>query len=141
MSSRDAKQIRNSTAEFLIFTNQAGENSIEVRVEDGTVWLSQKQMAALFDVTVPTINEHLASLFDQGEIRKEATIRNFRIVQKEGHREVTRGVDFGSLDAIIAVGFRVNSERALQFRQWAREVLRKFAIRGYVLDKERLKAS
>jgi len=139
MTPRDAKQIRNSTAEFLIFTSQAGENSIEVRVEDGTVWLSQKQMAALFDVTVPTINEHLASLFDLGEIRREATIRNFRIVQKEGNREVTRGVDFGSLDAIIAVGFRVNSGRALQFRQWARDVLRKFAIRGYVLDKERLK--
>ncbi|BDU77980.1 virulence RhuM family protein [Mesoterricola sediminis] len=139
MISRDAKQIRNSTAEFLIFTNQTGENTIEVRVEDGTVWLSQKQMAALFDVTVPTIHEHLTTLFDQGEIRREATIRNFRIVQKEGNRKVTRGVDFGNLDAIIAVGFRVNSERALQFRQWARDVLRKFAIRGYVLDKERLK--
>lgn len=139
MSHEKRSHIRNSTAEFLIFTKQAGENSIEVRVEGETVWLSQKQMAALFEVTVPTINEHLATLYAQGEIRREATIRNFRIVQKEGGREVGRNVDFCNLDAIIAVGFRVNSERAIQFRQWAGEVIRDFAIKGYVLDKERLK--
>ncbi len=132
-------QIRNSTAEFLIFTKQAGESTIEVRVEDETVWLTQKLMAALFEVSVPTINEHMANLYAQEEIVKGATIRNFRTVQKEGNREVARNVDFYNLDAIIAVGFRVNSSRAVQFRQWAAGVLRDFAIRGYVLDKERLK--
>ena len=132
-------QIRNSTAEFLIFTRQAGEDGIEVRVAEETVWLTQKLMAALFEVTVPTINEHLANLLQQGEIVAAATIRNSRTVQTEGRREVARNVDFYNLDAIIAVGFRVNSVRAIQFRQWAAGVLRDFAIRGYVLDKERLK--
>lgn len=132
-------QIRNSTAEFLIFTRQAGDDGIEVRVEDETIWLTQKLMATLFEVTVPTINEHLANLYSQGEIVKGSTIRNFRTVQKEGGREVARAVEFYNLDAIIAVGFRVNSARAIQFRQWATCVLRDFAIRGYVLDKERLK--
>ncbi len=139
MNKEKKLQIRNSTAEFLIFTKQAGENSIEVRVEDETVWLTQKLMAALFEVSVPTINEHLANLYAQEEISKVSTIRNFRTVQKEGNRDVTRNVDFYNLDAIIAVGFRVNSTRAIQFRQWATAVLRDFAIRGYVLDKERLK--
>ncbi len=132
-------RIRNSTAEFLIFSKQAGENSIEVRVEDETVWLTQKLIAILFEVTVPTVNEHLANIYLQGELTQEATVRNFRIVQKEGNREVARNVDCYSLDAIISVGYRVNSIRATQFRQWATGVLRDFAIRGYVLDKERLK--
>lgn len=124
-------QIRNSTAEFLIFTRQAGEKGIEVRVEEETVWLTQKLIAVLFGVTVPTVNEHLANLYAQKEISEPATIRNFRTVQKEGRREVARNVDFYNLDAIIAVGFRVNSVRATQFRQWAIAVLRDFAIRGY----------
>lgn len=139
MSKEKKLRIRNSTAEFLIFTRQASEDGIEVRVEGETVWLTQKLMAALFDVTVPTINEHLANLFQQDEITAAATIRKFRTVQTEGSREVARNVDFYNLDAIIAVGFRVNSVRAIQFRQWATGVLRDFAIRGYVLDKERLK--
>jgi hypothetical protein len=132
-------RIRNGTAEFLIFTGQAGEDGIEVRVAEETVWLTQKLMGTLFEVTVPTINEHLANLYAQGEISQAATIRNFRIVQKEGGREITRNIEFYNLEAIIAVGFRVNSARAIQFRQWAASVLRDFAIRGYVLDKERLK--
>jgi hypothetical protein len=132
-------QIRNSTAEFLIFTAQAGENGIEVRLEDETVWLTQKLMAALFEVSVPTINEHLANLYKHCEIEATATLRKFRIVQTEGSRQVGRDVDFYNLDAIIAVGFRVHSLRATQFRQWATGILRDFAIRGYVLDKERLK--
>ncbi len=135
----EARRIHNSTAEFLIFTKQAGESTIEVRVEDETVWLSQKQMAVLFDASVQTINQHLLNLYDQGEVQREATIKNFLIVQDEGGRQVNRKVDFCNLDAIIAVGFRVNSERAIQFRQWATSVLRDFTIRGYVLDKERLK--
>ena len=131
-------QIRNSAAEFLIFTAQTGEKGIEVRVEDQTVWLSQKLMAALFEVSIPTINEHLANLYKHGEITAGATLRKFRIVQTEGSREVARDVDFYNLDAIIAVGFRVHSLRATQFRQWAAGILRDFAIRGYVLDKQRL---
>jgi hypothetical protein len=132
-------QIRNSTAEFLIFTSQAGENTIEVMVQDETVWLTQKMIAALFEVEVNTINYHLKEIYKSGELLEAATIRNFRIVQTEGKREVNRDVEFYNLDVIISVGYRVNSQRATQFRQWATSVLRDFAIRGYVLDKERLK--
>ncbi|HSX04606.1 MAG TPA: RhuM family protein [Rhabdochlamydiaceae bacterium] len=132
-------RIRNSTAQFLIFTAQSSENSIEVRIADESVWLTQKLMGVLFEVSVKTINEHLINLFDQKEILREATIRNFRIVQKEGAREVSRNIEFYNLEAIIAVGFRVSSQRAIQFRQWAVSVLKDFAILGYVLDKERLK--
>ena len=139
MKPENKLQIRNSTAEFLIFTRQAGEDGIEVRVEGETVWLTQKLMAALFDVDVRTINEHLGNIYSGGEQVREATVRKFRIVQMEGSREVAREVEHYNLDAIIAVGFRVNSPRATQFRQWATGVLRDFAIRGYVLDKERLK--
>lgn len=138
MTDRDKKLIRNSTAEFLIFTGQAGEQSIEARYEDETIWLSQKLMATLFDVGVNTINYHLKEVFESGEVQPEATIRKFRIVQTEGSRKVTRGVDFYNLDAIISVGYRVNSVRATQFRQWATQVLREFAIKGYVLDKKRM---
>lgn len=130
--------IRNSTTEFLIFSGQSGEKSIETRYEDETIWLSQKLMAQLFDVDVRTVNEHLKNIFGQGELRREATIRKFRIVQTEGKREVSRNVDFYNLDAIISVGYRVNSVRATQFRQWATNVLREFAIKGYVLDKKRM---
>ena len=131
-------QIRNSTAEFLVFTNQEGENTIEVRIEDETVWLSQKLIAVLFEVEVNTINYHIKEILKSGE-QKGATIRNFRIVQIEGKRQVERDVEFYNLDMIISVGYRVNSDRAMQFRQWATNVLHDFAIRGYVLDKERLK--
>jgi len=139
MSKEKRIQIRNSTTEFLVFTAQAGEQGIEVRIEDETVWLTQKLMATLFEVDVRTISEHLGNIFASSELSEKATIRNFRIVQKEGSREVARNVDFYNLDAIIAVGFRGNSLRATQFRQWAIGVLRSFAIRGYVLDDERLK--
>ncbi|MDG6249646.1 MAG: RhuM family protein [Methanocalculus sp.] len=132
------KHIRNSTAEFLIFTVSSGEESIEVRYEDNTIWLSQKMMAVLFDVNVRTVNEHLINIYESKELSQEATIRNFRIVQTEGNREVTRTIDHYSLDAIISVGYRVNSQRATQFRQWATEILTNFAIKGYVIDKKRM---
>jgi hypothetical protein len=131
-------QIRNSTAEFLIFTAQAGEGSIEVRVEEDTVWLTQKLMAELFGVSVSTINEHLKNIFAIRELEQRASIRNFRIVQTEGSRQVSRSIEFYNLDAIISVGYRVNSARATQFRQWATGILREFAIKGYVLDRKRL---
>jgi len=135
---KKSKLIRNSTAEFLIFTSQTGENSIEARYEDETIWLSQKLMAELYDVHIATINEHLKNIFKSGELEKNATIRKFLIVQTEGKRQVSRNVDFYNLDAIISVGYRVNSVRATQFRQWATKVLREFAIKGFVLDKKRL---
>ena len=135
---RSVQRIRNSTAEFLIFTGQTGEQSIEARYEDETVWLSQRLMAELFAVSVPTINEHLKNIYETSELTRESTIRNFRIVQQEGGRNVSRQVEFYNLDAIISVGYRVNSMRATQFRQWATQVLREFAIKGYVLDKKRL---
>jgi hypothetical protein len=124
----EKKLIRNSTAEFLIFTGQAGEQSIEARYEDETVWLSQKLMAVLFDVGVRIVNEHLKNIYAQNELVPESAIRKFRIVQNEGTREVSRTVDFYNLDAIISVGYRVNSVRATQFRQWATQVSREFAI-------------
>ena len=105
MSSEKKLRIRNSTAEFLIFTRQAGEEGIEVRVAEETVWLSQKLMAALFELSVPTINEHLANLYALREMDKGATLRNFRTVQKDGSREVSRAIDYYNLDTIIAVGW------------------------------------
>jgi hypothetical protein len=130
--------IRNSTAEFLIFTAQAGEYSIEARYEDETIWLSQKLMGELFQVETNTINYHLKEIYKSGEAEENRTIRNFRIVQTEGKRQVERNVEFYNLDAIISVGYRVNSIRATQFRQWATKVLKDFAIKGFVLDKKRL---
>ncbi|MBN2683094.1 MAG: virulence RhuM family protein [Bacteroidales bacterium] len=133
------QQIRNSTAEFLVFSKQSGKNTIEVRIEDETVWLSQKLISVLFEVEVNTINYHIKEIYKSGEQDENSTVRKFRIVQAEGKRNVERNVDFYNLNVIIATGYRVNSERALQFRQWATNVLKDFAIRGYVLDKERLK--
>lgn len=132
------KLIRNSTAEFLIFTAQAGEQSIESLYESETVWLTQKLMAALFAVDVRTVSEHLNNIYKSFELQRETTIRKFRTVQVEGSREVSRNVDYYNLDAIISVGYRVNSVRATQFRQWATGVLREFAIKGFVMDKKRL---
>ena len=127
--------IRNSTAEFLIFTGQAGEQSIEARYEDQTIWLSQKLMAELFSVDVRTISEHLKNIFAREELAAEAVIRKFRITASDGKNYQTQ---FYNLDAIISVGYRVNSIRATQFRQWATGVLREFAIKGYVLDRQRM---
>jgi len=130
--------IRNSTAEFLIFQAQSKEDSIEVKYADETVWLSQKMIAKLFEVSIPTVNEHLRNIFDSNELDKNPTIRKFLIVQNEGSRDVKREVDFYNLNAIISIGYRVNSKRATQFRIWATKVLKQFAIKGYVLDKKRL---
>jgi hypothetical protein len=136
MSKEKKLQIRNSTAEFLIFTRQTGEDGIEVRVAEETVWLTQKLISVLFDKGRSTITEHLKNIFETGELDEKAVCRDFRHTAGDRKDYTTR---FYNLDAIIAVGFRVNSARAIQFRQWATGVLRDFAIRGYVLDKERLK--
>ncbi|MBK5247577.1 MAG: virulence RhuM family protein [Peptostreptococcaceae bacterium] len=127
--------IRNSTTEFLIFTAQAGEQSIEARYEEESVWLSQKLIAQLFDVDVRTVNEHLQNIFKSEELQEDSVIRKFRITASDGKKYNTY---FYNLDAIISVGYRVNSVRATQFRQWATQVLREFAIKGYVLDKKRM---
>jgi hypothetical protein len=131
-------QIRNSTAEFLIFTKQAGESGIEVRVQDGTIWLSQKLMATLFDCSTDNISLHLKSIYAEKELSEPATTEDFSVVQQEGSREVQRMVKHYNLDAIIAVGYRINTKRATVFRQWATSVLRDYALRGYVIDKKRM---
>lgn len=135
---RKKLQIRNSTAEFLIFQIENKEEGIEVLYQDETLWLTQKTMSILFDVDIRTINEHLKNIYSQGEVDKNTTIRKNRIVQKEGNRNISREVFIYSLDAIISVGYRVNSVRATQFRQWCTFILRQFAIRGYVIDKKRM---
>lgn len=126
--------VRNSTAEFLVFTAKAGD-SIEVRYEDETIWLPQKLMASLFGVDVRTISEHLQNIFASNELSEDSAIRKFRITASDSKQYET---NFYNLDAIISVGYRVNSARATQFRQWATGVLRNFAIRGYVLDRKRM---
>lgn len=132
------KLIRNSTAEFLMFTAQAGEQSIEARYEDETVWLTQQLMAELFQVQPQNITIHLKNIYAEGELDELATCKDFLQVQQEGNRQVQRQRKFYNLDAIISVGYRVNSVRATQFRQWATQVLREFAIKGYVLDRVRM---
>ena len=126
-------------SEIILYTAPDGVAKVEVHFEDETFWLPQRRIAELFGVSVPTVNEHLASIFNSGELERGATIRKFRIVQLEGGREVEREVEHYSLDAIIAVGYRVNSKQATQFRIWATNTLKEFVIKGFVLDDERLK--
>lgn len=128
-----------SGSEMLLYRTEDARIRIEVRLEGDSVWLTQRMMAELYQVSVPTINEHLANIYAEKEIEPERTLRNFRIVQVEGGREVRRGVDHYNLDAILAVGYRVRSPRGTQFRQWATERLREYLIKGFALDDERLK--
>ncbi len=125
--------------DILLYTTPAGKVQIEVIFDDETFWLSQRKMGELFGVEVQTINYHLKEIFKSGELAEAATIRKIRIVQTEGKREVARDVDFYNLDAIIAVGYRVNSYQATQFRIWATQTLKEFIVKGFVLDDERLK--
>ena len=127
--------IRNSTMEFLIFTGQSSEQSIEARYEDETIWLPQKLMAQLFDVDVRTVSEHLGNIFANSELQEDSVIRKFRNTASD---DKTYNTNFYNLDAIISVGYRVNSIRATQFRQWATQILREFSIKGYVLDRKRM---
>ena len=124
---------------FLLYTAPDGAVKVDVYFKDETVWLTQKALAELFGVKVPAINKHLNNIFESGELSREATISKMEIVQSEGGRSVTREVEIYSLDAIIAVGYRVNSYQATQFRIWATKTLREFIIKGFVLDDERLK--
>ncbi len=126
-------------SEILIYKTEDGRTRIQVRLEDETVWLTQKMMSGLFQKDVRTINEHIQNIFEEGELVPEATIRNFRIVQTEGSRQVTREVDFYNLDVIISIGYRVKSLRGTQFRIWATQRLREYIVKGFTLDDERLK--
>ncbi len=131
-------EIRNSTAEFLTFLAENKEDGVQVVYSDETIWATQVAMGELFGVSSKTINEHLTNIFNEGELQKDATIRNFQIVQLEGTRKVNREPMFYNLDAIISVGYRVSSIRATQFRQWCTYILRQYAIRGYVVDRKRM---
>jgi hypothetical protein len=124
---------------LVLFQPNDGGSAVRVRIEGETVWLTQRLMADLFQVSVKTVNEHLQNIYAEDELRPEATIRKFRIVQTEGAREVSRTVDHYALDAILAVGYRVRSHRGTQFRRWATTTLSEYLVKGFVLDEERLK--
>lgn len=133
--------IRSSAAEYLTYVASIGDqqDSIEMRYEDENIWLTQKMMATLYDVDVRTINEHIKKIYSDSELEEDSTIRNFRIVQTEGSRQVTRDTKHYNLQMIIAVGFKVNSERAVQFRKWVNQIAKDYTIKGWVMDDERLK--
>ena len=133
--------IRSSAAEYLTFVASTGESdvSFEMRYEDENIWLTQKMMAVLYDVSLPTINEHIKRIYADGELTEEATIRKFRIVQEEGTRKVNRELTHYNLQMIIAVGFKVNNQRAVQFRKWAGQIVKDYTIQGWTMDAERLK--
>jgi hypothetical protein len=126
-------------SKFLIYNTPNNEVRVDVYLEDETVWLTQKAMGELFGVVKSTISEHLSNVYESGELTKEATVRNFRTVQIEGERKVNRDLEYYNLDAIISVGYRVNSSKATQFRIWATQTLKEYIIKGFVLDDNRLK--
>ncbi|MEV0080927.1 virulence RhuM family protein [Nocardia neocaledoniensis] len=125
--------------DFIVYNTEDGRTEVQLRTVDGTVWLTQRQMADLFDKDVRTINEHIKTIYEDGECVMEATIRKFRMVRVEGDREVTRDIDHYNLDVILAVGYRVRSPRGVQFRRWATTVLRDYLIKGFVMNDARLK--
>mgnify|MGYP000865104611 FL=1 len=129
----------NRFSDFLIFKSDSGAVKIEIYVKDETVWLTQQKIAQLFGVDRSVITKHLKNIFDEGELKKEATCAKFAQVQMEGEREVSRNIEFYNLDAILSVGYRVNSKQATQFRIWANGVLKKYLIKGFALDDDRLK--
>jgi len=130
--------MENKNNQIIIYSDAQGQTKIEVKLENETLWLRQKQMAELFDKNVPTINEHIKNIFFEGELEENRTIRKFRIVQIEGKKKVSREIDLYNLDAIISVGYRVNSIRGTQFRIWATQKLKEYIIKGFVLDDARL---
>jgi len=136
MNKRD---IVKQQSDFILYTSNDGDVNVEVVLKDETVWLTQKAMSGLFEVKVPAISKHLANIYETGELRKESTISILETVQKEGNRKVRREMEFYNLDAIIAVGYRVNSYQATQFRIWATKTLKEYIIKGFILDDERLK--
>jgi len=128
-----------SNNNFILYTAPSGNVKIEAYIQDETIWLTQQKMADVFGVAKSTISEHLSNIYDSGELEKEATVRKFRTVQIEGEREVARNLEYYNLDAIISVGYRVNSAKATQFRIWATNVLKEFIVKGFAMDDDRLK--
>lgn len=133
--------IRSSAAEYLTYVASIGEqsDSIEMRYEDENIWLTQKMMATLYDISVAAINQHIKKVYEDSELEQESTIKKYLIVQTEGSRQVNREVAHYNLQMIIAVGFKVNNERAVQFRKWANRIVKDYTIKGWVMDEERLK--
>ena len=130
--------IRSSSAEFLIFERQTHDKGVQVRFENGDLWLTQKAMSELYNCSSDNIGLHLKNIYNDLEIDKDSTTENFSVVQKEGTREVTRTLRYYNLDAVIAVGYRVNSDRAIQFRRWATGILKEFSKKGYIIDRKRM---
>jgi hypothetical protein len=141
MKKKNEITIRSSAAEYLTYVAATGDNeqSFEMRYQDENIWLTQKMMAVLYDVSVQNIGQHIKKVFADSELDRAATIKKFFIVQKEGEREVSREVEHYSLQMIIAVGFKVNNDRAVQFRKWANQIVKDFTIQGWAMDEERLK--
>lgn len=132
----ESPAVRSSAAEYLTFVASTGddEKSVEMRYEDENIWLTQKMMAALYDVTVPTVSEHIKKIYEDGELVEQATVRKFRTVQTEGTRQVSRELTHYKLQMIIAVGFKVNNERAVQFRKWVNAIVKDYTIQGSAMD-------
>ena len=137
MSNKDL-YIRSSSAEFLIFEQQKKEKGIEVRFEDGDLWLTQKALGELYDTSKQDISYHIKNIYNDLELNQDSTVKNSLTVQKEGNREVKRKTTYYNLDAVISVGYRVNTDRAIQFRRWATNVLKEFSKKGYIIDKKRM---
>ena len=137
MSNKDL-YIRSSSAEFLIFEQQKKESGIEVRFEEGDLWLTQKAMSKLYDCSSDNVSLHLKNIYTSLELDRNSTTEEFSVVQKEGNRDVKRKVKYYNLDAVISVGYRVNTDRAIQFRRWATNVLKEFSKKGYIIDKKRM---
>lgn len=130
--------IRSSSAEFLIFERQTHSKGVQVRFENGDLWLTQKAMSELYNCSVDNVGLHLKNIYSDYELDKESTTEDFSVVQKEGLREVKRTIKYYNLDAVISVGYRVNSDRAIQFRRWATNILKEFSKKGYIIDRRRM---
>lgn len=131
--------LKDQTTEFLLYSAPNGGVKVEVVLNNETLWLTQKRMAELFGVGVPAISKHLENIYDSGELQREATISILETVQQEGKRQVTRQLEYYNLDAVISVGYRVNSAQATQFRIWATALIKEYIIKGFIMDDERLK--
>jgi hypothetical protein len=128
-------------SELILFTSEDGQTQMHLRVEGGTIWLSQAEIAELFQTTKQNVSLHAKNIFEEGELRSEATVKESLTVQNEGNREVKRSISYYNLDLILAIGYRVRSPRGTQFRQWATTHLREFLVKGFVMDDQRLKSS
>lgn len=130
--------VRSSSAKFLIFERQTHDKGIQVRFEDGDLWLTQKAIGELFNVDRTVVTKHIKNIYSELELNENSTSANYALVQKEGNREITRNVLYYNLDMVISVGYRTNSDRAIQFRRWATYILKEFSKKGYIIDKKRM---